>query len=265
MTDDATAWTFSADRTRQFDAVAVAYDRHRPPFPDSLFAALAQVVPDGGRIVEVGSGTGRATLPLARRGYRIVAIEPGVGLAAVARAKLRAFPDVRVEEARFEDWPGEEGGFDLVLAADAWHWVEPEAGARAAARLLRPGGRLAIAWSLIRGFRPAEFGARLEATWASATPNGARALQAAGDSGRWWLERLAESGRFEPAEESRHPLERRLTGRGFRREMATYGWVLGLPAAERGRLLDSTARLLDEAAGPMVVLGETVLYTARRR
>lgn len=129
-----------------FDRVAELYQRARPEYPDELFddlvsqAELAQ----GDRLLEIGSATGKATLPLAKRGFRITCLEPGPRLASEARANLRDF-DVEVLQARFEDWHPPEGeSFDLVFAATAWHWIDPSVRYVRAWESLRPGRHLAF-------------------------------------------------------------------------------------------------------------------------
>ena len=91
-----------------FNRVAGTYDRVRPDYPPGLFddlIALAGLTP-GDHLLEVGCGTGKATLPLARRGFRITAIEPGPDLAAVARRNLAGL-DVEIIGEQFDDWrPG---------------------------------------------------------------------------------------------------------------------------------------------------------------
>ena len=133
-------------RTR-FDSAAAIYQQARPEYPDALFrdlAALAHLGP-GSRLLEVGAATGKATLPLARLGYRITCLEIGPALAAVARAALAPFPAVDVIEADFESWqPPGGSSFDLIYAATAWHWIDPAVRYGRARELLRPGGHLAF-------------------------------------------------------------------------------------------------------------------------
>lgn len=127
-----------------FDRAAESYHRARPDYPEALFEdliALAGLRP-GDRLLEVGCATGKATLPLARRGFRITCVELGAELAAVARRNLAGF-DVEVVQGRFEDWRPERP-FSLVFAATAWHWIDPGVRYRRAADALRPGGHLAI-------------------------------------------------------------------------------------------------------------------------
>jgi SAM-dependent methyltransferase len=133
------------ERLRQtFDQAAEIYDRARPDYPEALYddlVALARLVP-GDHLLEVGCATGKATRPLARRGFRITCVELGPELAAAARQNLAGY-DVEVAEGRFEDWlPGEP--VSLVFAATAWHWVDPRVGYPRAWQALRPGGHLAL-------------------------------------------------------------------------------------------------------------------------
>jgi SAM-dependent methyltransferase len=135
------------ERLRQtFDSAAASYQRVRPDYPVELFddlIASAGLSP-GDRLLEVGCATGKATLPLARRGFRITCIELGAQLAAAARRNLAGL-GAEVIEGRFEDWqPGSGGQFDLVFAATAWHWIDPALRYHAAWRALHPGGHLAV-------------------------------------------------------------------------------------------------------------------------
>lgn len=128
-----------------FHAVAELYDRARPGYPDAVFddlAALAKLKPESW-LLEIGSGTGHATLPMARRGFRIDCIELGAEMAAVARAKLAAFPNVTVTIADFDTWQNigqSETRYDLAFSASAYHWLNPATRVQRIAELLAPGG-----------------------------------------------------------------------------------------------------------------------------
>jgi SAM-dependent methyltransferase len=133
------------ERLRQtFDQAAGIYDRVRPDYPEALFGdliALAGLVP-GDRLLEIGCATGKATRPLARRGFPVTCIELGGRLAAVARRNLAGLP-VHVVEGRFEDWTPERP-VRLVFAATAWHWIDPDVRYERAWQALRPRGHLAF-------------------------------------------------------------------------------------------------------------------------
>jgi SAM-dependent methyltransferase len=135
---------------RTFDQAADSYQRSRPDYPAELLDDLvtAARLSRGDRLLEVGCATGKATIPLARRGFQITCIELGAGLAAAARRNLAGL-GAEVIEGRFEDWrqrPGEQ--FDLVFAATAWHWVDPAVRYQRAWAALRQGGHLAF-WSAL--------------------------------------------------------------------------------------------------------------------
>lgn len=137
-----------------FDEAADLYQDARPGYPEVLFDRLVQLTgvgPDA-RVLEVGAGPGKATLPLLQRGLQVTAIEPAPALAARARINV-AQHCAKVVQVRFEDWPGPWGVFDLVVAATSWHWVDPNRRYRLAAEVLRPGGHLAT-WSASHVFPP---------------------------------------------------------------------------------------------------------------
>jgi SAM-dependent methyltransferase len=129
-----------------FEQVPELYDRARPSYPPEVFDDLATLARLGAaaRIVEIGCGTGHATLPLAERGYDITCVELGEGLAAVARRKLANFPNVEVINANFESWQPAHAEFDAAVAFTAFHWIAPEVRYTRTASLLREHGMLAI-------------------------------------------------------------------------------------------------------------------------
>jgi len=132
-----------------FEQVPELYDRARPSYPPEVFddlAALAQLSADA-RLLEIGCGSGKATLPLAERGYELTCVELGEQLAGVARRNLASFPRVEVVNADFESWQPERAEFDAVVAFTAFHWIAPELRYARPAELLRAHGKLAIGWT----------------------------------------------------------------------------------------------------------------------
>jgi 2-polyprenyl-3-methyl-5-hydroxy-6-metoxy-1,4-benzoquinol methylase len=122
------------DLGRVFNEVPELYDRVRPAYPDELFADLVATTGMDRRspVLEVGCGTGQATRSLAALGYPVTAIEPGAGMAALARQRLAAFRNVEVETSAFEEW--DDGGrrFDVLVAVGVAlgrpvHWLAPSA------------------------------------------------------------------------------------------------------------------------------------------
>jgi SAM-dependent methyltransferase len=124
-----------------FGLDAERYDRTRPRYPDALVAAIVAASP-GLDVLDVGSGTGIAARQFQAVGCRVLGVEPDERMADFARRT-----GIVTEVARFEDWDCAGRQFDAVIAAQAWHWVDPLIGAERAAQVLRPGGRLAVFWN----------------------------------------------------------------------------------------------------------------------
>lgn len=137
-----------------FDSAADLYEQARPDYPEALYDTLVEAagLSVGDRLLEIGCATGKATLPLARRAFRITCLEIGSTLAAAARRNVRDLPDVQIIETAFETWrPRNCELFDLVFAATAWRWLDPEMRYRRAWELLRPRSHLAF-WSATHVF-----------------------------------------------------------------------------------------------------------------
>ena len=136
---------------RVFNEVPQLYDRVRPGYPDTLFADLLTItgMDATSSVLEVGCGTGQATRSLAALGCPVTAVEPGPETAALARQRLATFGNVTVETSRFEEWDDRGRRFDVLVAASAWHWVDPSIGWPRAHGVLRPEGWMALIGNVV--------------------------------------------------------------------------------------------------------------------
>ena len=137
-------------RSRSFDAWALEYDRFRPSYPQSLFDYIAErlSLPTETHVADVGAGTGKAARAMARRGWQVVAVEPGEGMLDVLRARALAegLPiDARLAAAEGTGLP--DASVDLVTAAQAFHWFDKPRAVAEMARIIRPGGGVAVFWN----------------------------------------------------------------------------------------------------------------------
>ena len=197
-------------------------------------------------MLEIGSGTGQATLHLAERQYRITAIELGPNLAAVARRKLADFPNVAIVVAAFEDWPLPDEPFDAVVAATAFHWLDPSVRATKSAAALRPGGTLAtIATHHIDG-GDRQFFIDVQDCYQrpSALPTAADIPPDTGE--------LEHSGRYELPTFRRYEWEQPYSAQEYVDLVSTYSDHRALEESVRGRLLDCIAKLIAERYGGRV-------------
>lgn len=128
-------------RALSFGASAEQYERARPSYPAALIDDLVALRP--GAVLDVGTGTGKAGELLLARGLDVLGVEPDARMAAVARRK-----GIAVEQSTFESWDPRGRRFDLITAAQSWHWMPQPAGARRAFEVVRESGHLAAFWNL---------------------------------------------------------------------------------------------------------------------
>jgi SAM-dependent methyltransferase len=240
-------------RRASFNAAPELYDAARPDYPEAVFDDLVALsgIPSGGAILEIGSGTGKATLPLVRRGFSIVGIELGEQMAALARAKLAAHPQVHIEVGAFEEWPAPTEAFDLAVSASAWHWIDPTIGYAKVAQALKPAGAFALLWSSQH---------RVNIPASQDSPQSSETLEGEQDA---FTQALQEVSRRVAPELAQGRAERPAPGaRRFVRADAleasgwfsapivrTYGWEMTYDTATYLQLLDSYSsyRVLDPA------------------
>ena len=133
-----------ARRARSFGSVATAYAQHRPAYPDQAVAWALESLTNGGRVLDLAAGTGKLTETMLRCGVpatAVLAVEPDHGM----RAELsRRLPEITVRPGSAEQIPAQAGTMDAVLVGQAFHWFAPDQALGEIARVLRPGGVLAV-------------------------------------------------------------------------------------------------------------------------
>ncbi|MDG6108032.1 class I SAM-dependent methyltransferase [Dactylosporangium aurantiacum] len=240
-----------------FNEDAARYDRARPRYPVQMFDDLAAAgVAPGARVLEIGCGTGQATVSLAERGYRIVAVELGADMAAVARRNLAPFDAVEVVTAAFEEWPLPGEPFDVVFSATAFHWIDPAVRVSKSADALRLGGLLATVGThhIAGGTWTEAFFVEIQKCYQRfdpSTPPGLR-LETARDIVEDDRE-LTSSGLFGPATFCRYEWELPYSTADYLDLLLTYSGHRALPDVRRNALLSSIARLIDVDYGGQIV------------
>jgi SAM-dependent methyltransferase len=138
-------------RARGFDAWAGEYDRFRPSYPEQLFDEIQRrlELSDRPQVVDLGAGTGRASLAMAELGWRVTAVEPGRAMLDVLRthASDRGLL-ISTIQAEAEATGLDPGTAELVTAAQAFHWFDQERALAEVARITRGGGGVALFWNV---------------------------------------------------------------------------------------------------------------------
>ena len=129
-------------RALSFGAVADAYDRARPSYPREAAAWLAGTAP--GQVLELGAGTGKLTEQLVALGHRVFATDPSAEMLHRLASRVGA----AVACGTAEQIPARSRSADVVVAGQAFHWFDVERALPEIARVLRPGGQIALVWNL---------------------------------------------------------------------------------------------------------------------
>ena len=235
-----------------FDADAEAYDRTRPVLPGALFDDLLRAagLRQGDRVVEIGCGTGQATVPLAERGLAVTAVELGAALAALARARTAGFPLVSVVTSSFEDWQDTSAvPVRAVTVFNALHWIDPGVRYAKPAAILARGGVMAV--GSCRWARPAD----AEPFWFEVQED-YRAMGVAGEPppppeqiGKWHFPDEARAY-FDEVASFRYPLRWSHTAADYLAQLSTQSGTRAMGSARAGKLLARVRDRLDALGSP---------------
>jgi len=251
--------------SRQFDDAAQLYDEVRPRYPEEIIEhiiAFAEL-PAHCRILEVGCGTGQMTLPFAKRGYAVVALDQGERLAALAAQHCRPYPQVRVVPCAFEAWQEAPESFDLLLSAQAFHWIEPESGLARAAELLKAGGTIALVWTQDRSQGSAFWQATepIYDTYNPQTSSGNLPLQAKVDI---YCQALRTSREVVGVHEVRHAWARRYSGEEYLKLLQTCSDHRAMPEPNQSRFFEAIGRVIAQMGGEVIRDYETLAVLAKK-
>ncbi|MCX5558728.1 class I SAM-dependent methyltransferase [Streptomyces sp. NBC_00038] len=251
-----------------FGSDAERYDRARLRYPD----ALVDRIVDGSRgigdvldVLDVGCGTGIAARQFQAAQCAVLGVEPDPRMADVARRL-----GVEVDVATFEAWDPAGREFDAVVAGTAWHWIDPVAGAAKAARVLRPGGRLAAFWNVFQ--LPPEVVEAVASVYRRVLPDSLFDLQAlkkpALDVYQVMFTKAAdgirEVGGFGEPEQWRFDWEWSYSRDAWLDQMPTHGALTQLPPDKLAPVMEGVGAAIDAMGGRFTMSYATVAVTAVR-
>jgi ubiquinone/menaquinone biosynthesis C-methylase UbiE len=251
-----------------FNDVATLYDEVRPGYPPAIVdAAVTQAgLPSGGRILEIGCGTGQITVPFAARGYSILGLEPGEAMATLAARKCRDYPQVTVVTSSFETWPAGGATFDMVLSAMAFHWIAPDVGCAKAASVLKPGGAIALVWHLVVS-HDTPFWQATQPIYDTYfhPPEGHTTVMSLGERAALYAEAIVSCGAFKPVQETRHAWQETYAGSAYLKLLHTFSDHRTLAEPHRTHFFRAIEEVVERFDGVVHRRYETLLLLARRR
>ena len=211
-----------------FADVADAYERGRPGYPSE--AVLWMAGPEPVDVVDLGAGTGKLTRVLVALGHRVTAVEPLDAMRAELQA---AIPQAHALAGSAEAMPLPDASADVVASAQAFHWFDHDAALPEIARVLRPGGRIALVWNSRDDSDP--WMAQLSAIIGNETIEESDVAPV-----------LDESTLFGTVETARFTFEQHLDREGLLDLVLSRSYLAKLPPPERDPVLDAVGRLYDE-------------------
>jgi SAM-dependent methyltransferase len=239
-------------RRRTFDTVAEQYERARPAYPPELFDDLVSLtgLAPGDRVLEIGTGTGQVTVPVAAWGLRVLGVELGPRLAAIARKKLGPYPGSEVVVDDFETWEPPAEPFDAVVSMSAFHWIDPDVGFAKAHELLRKDGWLALGGNVHvwpEGGDP--FWAEVQEDYDAVVPNPDNRPPPRPEDVHDLRDTIESSGRFRLVTSRTYPRELVYTADEYVAVMGTYSPNIDLDPARRTDLFERVHRRIEARPG----------------
>jgi ubiquinone/menaquinone biosynthesis C-methylase UbiE len=226
---------------RGFQAGAVAYELARPGYPDDAVQVLADQVGigPGTRVCDLAAGTGKLTRRLVELGASVMAVEPVAGMREQLHA---AVPGVEVADGTAEAIPLPDASVDVVTVAQAFHWFDAPAALADIARVLAPGGRLAILWNERDESTAwvAEMSRLIR--WHERTVSRYQHVD--------WAEIVGDADRFTPLQERAIRWEQPMTREVLADRVRSISYIAVMPPTERERLAAEVTALVARRAEP---------------
>jgi SAM-dependent methyltransferase len=254
-------------RGASFDSVSAEYEAMRPGYPPGVIRLMASV--SGLRpetdVLEIGCGTGHATIPLAEYGCTIVGIEPSRRMASLCHRRVRRFPNVDIRNVRLEEFH-DPRLFHVIVCASSFHWLDPATRLQTVHDRLRDGGRLVVMTNLNPRGR-AGFFARERESYQREMGN--RRSYLGRDMDRDMAraqQQVEESPLFTVLRTVRVDWTRTYDRRGYERLLRTFSDFAHLEVDVRERIICRIGRLVEEQPGGLLNRPyRTLLSLVRKR
>ena len=240
----------------RFSSVAARYERGRPDCPPAVIGAIAAElrIPPGGQVLDLGAGTGKIARALVAGGFDVVAVEPQAALREVLAERAAG---ARVLDAVAEELPLADGTLHAITMGDSFHWFDRPRALAEMARVLRPGGGIAVittgadwrqaSWSTELSERMERM--RPEHPWFDGEP---------------WQESVKAASGWEEPWQVRVVTRQATSPERIVDHIASFSWIAAMPEEERERTLRDISELIAGGETPEAVPVHFYIGLARR-
>ena len=255
----------STNRAILFDQAAEQYDTYRPSYPKILIEKMLNLskISNSSRILEIGCGTGKATVMIAPQGCVLDCIDPGERLLAIAKVRCKEWPNVSFIKGKFDELELKRNYYDLVFAAQSFHWTNPKTRWNNCKKILLKCGSVAI----LRN-HPIPPNTKVGLILAKVIHQESHGIiepdpvDFTSEDDNWILD-MESSGFFEKPLIYRMNWSRRLSAEEYAGLFSTYSDFLSLSVLEQKRIKEAIIKVIGENGGSYDYLYESVLIHGR--
>jgi SAM-dependent methyltransferase len=231
-----------------FARSAEAYERGRPEYPDEAIRFLVHLLPARGAVLDLAAGTGKLTRPLLAAGLSVIAVEPVAEMRAALPAAAGAL------DGTAEAIPLADESVDAVTVGQAFHWFDGDAALVEIARVLRPGGLLALLWNRRGDEDPINQAIEdLVGPYRADTPS---------HRGSAWREAFSRTTSFSALAEEVFDNVLEQDADGIEARVGSISFIASLEPAERTRVLERARAIA--GSGIVTIPYRTEVHTCRR-
>lgn len=254
--------THSRELRTEFGKHSVLYDAARPSYPTSVIDDIItrSSIPTSGCVLDIGCGPGRATLLFGERGYRVVGIDLSPEMIELSREKSKVLPHIYYIVGEFESVPLPSQSFDLIIAAQALHWIDPEQGYRKMYDVLKDSGMLAAFWNF-ENYEQEGFHAKIRDLYIRHCP----AFPLDLGSYQRYTDTLDASNLFDSCIVSTHYWDHKITKETYLNLARSWAWVSSLSDQASQHLLEGILGVLEPEPDTLTIPFKTALLTTRKK
>jgi ubiquinone/menaquinone biosynthesis C-methylase UbiE len=254
--------TFDRNLKTTFQKGGKNYQASRREYPKQIIDWIVKEVElnKSSKILDIGCGTGKSTLPFAKLGYTIKGIDRSENMIGEAKKASRKYKNASYRIGSFENMKISDNSFDVVLAGTAFHWLNPEIRCKKIHSVLKKDGHLVIFWSAWANDQ-SDFLKRMRELYVQNAPN---YPQDYGNSEKKFLPELEASKLFEKPHFKVILEQEKYTKEKMLNLINSYSWVMSLDKNQKRKLFEDLENLFKEYKEPLIAPAYFKVIIAKR-